>query len=122
MNLVNFLFGWGDIKKDIALIVEGFVRSLFYTINSFVYEMIDYFYKIFILLCNGQLLDSEKLTNLFSRVGLLLGIVMSFRLALSFIQSSLTIHLTFYRISTILWLTQQHQINRLLCSTQAVPL
>ena len=88
MNSINFLaFFWDDIARDIVLIVDGMIRSLFYTICSAVYKMIYYFYNIFTLLCNGQLLDSDKLTNLFSRVGLLLGIVMSFRLALTFVQS-----------------------------------
>ena len=87
MNSIYYLSLWSDIKDSIVLTCLGMLRSLFYSICSFIYEMIYYIYNIFISLCNGQLLETDKLTNLFSRVGLLLGIVMSFRLALSFIQS-----------------------------------
>ena len=82
-----FLFGFKDIAEDLFLIVEGIFRGIFYSVCSLIYSMIYYFYKIFDLLCNGQLLQSEDLVNLFSRVGLLLGVVMAFRVAISFIFS-----------------------------------
>ncbi|MBR3161966.1 MAG: hypothetical protein IKF19_04475 [Bacilli bacterium] len=80
-------FGLDDIKADLFMLVEGMFRGLFYSLCSVVYKMIYYFYNVFTLLCNGQLLNSDELTNLFSRVGGLLAIIMFFRMAFTFIQS-----------------------------------
>ena len=62
------------------------IRSTFYFIDSLIYWLIREFYNVFIGLCNGQLLDSSTINSLFSRVGLLLGVVMMFRVAFSFVQ------------------------------------
>ncbi len=86
MNFISFLFRWKDLTQP-SVIFEGGLRAIFYSICSLVYKMIFHVYNIFLSLCNGQLLETDQLTNLFSRIGLLLGIVMSFRVALSFIQA-----------------------------------
>ena len=89
MNSMLFLakFSFGDLVGDLKLIVVGMIRQLFYTICSAVYMMITYVYNIFIMLCNGQLLRPSEINELFSRVGVLLGIIMILRVILSFIQS-----------------------------------
>lgn len=72
---------------DTALnILEGLLRSLFFWINEILYKMISDLYDVFISLCNGQILDNDTLNGLFGRIGMLLGVVMMFRVAFSFVQ------------------------------------
>ena len=49
--------------------------------------MIYYFYNVFEVLCNGRLLNTDSINQLFGRVSLLLGVIMLFRVAFTFIQA-----------------------------------
>lgn len=62
------------------------VRTLFYAICSFLYQLIIYLYNLFDMLSTGRILDNEFTSVLYSRVGLILGIIMLFRIIFSFIQ------------------------------------
>lgn len=90
MNNIFFLAEKGILDglwDGLGLFVEGLVRSIFYPICALVYKMIFYFYNIFEVLCNGKLLKSSELNMLFGRISLLLGVIMLFRVAFSFIQA-----------------------------------
>lgn len=71
---------------SLITVINAAIRSIFYSINSLLYRGVRSLYNVFIALCNGQLLDSETLNGLFGRIGLLLGVIMLFRVAFSFIQ------------------------------------
>lgn len=76
----------GKIKEGAMATFGALIRWLAFMVNQFLYEMISNLYDVFIALCNGQLLDSDTLNSLFGRVGMLLGVIMLFRVAFSFIQ------------------------------------
>lgn len=67
-------------------VIMSFIRIVFYGIDSMIYKMLRGFCNVFFALCNGQLLDNDAINSLFGRVGLLLGVIMMFRVAFSFIQ------------------------------------
>ncbi len=81
----NGVLDW--LWEALGMLGEGLLRSVFYPICALIYKMIYYFYNVFEVLCNGQLLNSEQLSKLFGRVSLLLGMIMLFRVAFSFIQA-----------------------------------
>lgn len=88
MNNIFFLKDWvGNFLEELGMLGEGFLRSIFYPICSFIYKMIYYFYNVFELMCNGQIIRSTELAKLFGRVSLLLGVIMLFRVAFAFIQA-----------------------------------
>lgn len=88
MDNMYFLLGfWANIKNEIGIAADGLMRGIFYSICSLVYKMINRFYSVFEVLCNAQLLESSELNRLFGRISLLLGVVMLFRVAFSFIQA-----------------------------------
>lgn len=82
-SLSNWLKSPGT---SLITVINAAIRSIFYSINSLLYRGVRSLYNVFIALCNGQLLDSDTLNGLFGRIGLLLGVIMLFRVAFSFIQ------------------------------------
>lgn len=82
-SLSNWLKSPGT---SLITVIEAAIRLILYTINSLLYRGIRSLYNVFIALCNGQILDSDTLNGLFGRIGLLLGVIMMFRVAFSFIQ------------------------------------
>ena len=73
-------------ENTVGFVLMTLVRTLFYNLCSLIYWGLRGFCNVFFALCNGQLLDTETLNSLFGRVGLLLGVIMMFRVAFSFIQ------------------------------------
>ena len=82
-SLSNWLKSPGT---SLITVIEAAIRLILYTINSLLYRGIISLYIVFIGLCYGQILDSDTLNGLFGRIGLLLGVIMMFRVAFSFIQ------------------------------------
>ena len=84
-----YMLSWIDEIKELGFLglVESIFRGVIYSFVSMIYSMIRYIYNIFLMLCNGQILDSESINTLFGRVGLLLGVIMLFRVAISFVQA-----------------------------------
>ena len=64
------------IKRCISLLL----------ILMLVVSYILYVYNIFEALCNGRLLDNDTIMNLFSRIGVILGVIMLFVVSFSVIQ------------------------------------
>ena len=73
-------------ENTVGFVLMTLVRTLFYHLCGLIYWGLRGFCNVFFALCNGQLLDTETLNSLFGRVGLLLGVIMMFRVAFSFIQ------------------------------------
>lgn len=85
--MINFLlWNWSNFKEEAPLTLWGGVRTLFYSINSYIYRLIIELYDVFMLLCRGKLLDSNALNALFGRIGVILGLVMFMYVAFSFIK------------------------------------
>lgn len=62
------------------------VRTLFYSICTLVYKLIIYLYNLFDMLSRGRIIDSDFMNILYSRIGLILGLLMFFKISFSFIQ------------------------------------
>ena len=76
----------GEVADGAMATFGAVFRWLAFLINQLLYTMISNLYDVFIALCEGQLLDSDTLNELFGRVGMLLGVVMVFKVSFSFIQ------------------------------------
>lgn len=81
-----FLGFFDNIKDGLFHAVIFIFRYLFLTIDKYIYQFIVFAYNIFIRLTSGKLLDSGEINKLFGRIGLILGLIMLFRVAFSFIQ------------------------------------
>jgi len=74
------------LRSDLgASILESF-KTFMYSICAFIYELIIHLYNLFDMLCHGRLMDNELMQQFSQRIGLILGLVMFFRVAFSFIQ------------------------------------
>lgn len=62
------------------------LRSLFYWITSYIYELVALLYRLFENFCNARVLNDKLLGILSQRVGLVLGVVMLFYVILSFVK------------------------------------
>lgn len=81
------VFSWKDIIVDgLGRALESIARYLFFFIGKFIYSAIRYVYNIFVALCNGRILDNDSIMALFSRIGVILGVVMLFVVSFSVIQ------------------------------------
>ena len=69
---------WGTIQK--------MLRSAFYTVNTIIYTFFATLYKVFELLCNGRLMQMEEFELLAKRSGILLGVIMLFRVIFEFLK------------------------------------
>lgn len=69
---------WGTILKAL--------RSLFFSINELIYKFVAILYNMFEALCNARLLSSGEFGILAEKIGVLLGIIMLFKVMLEFIQ------------------------------------
>lgn len=72
----------------LELILSG-IRILIYWLSGLIYELIVWFYDIFMKLCNSRLLDVEILKIIAERIGVVLGLVMLFIVIFSAIQMML---------------------------------
>lgn len=67
--------------------VEQALRTLMGNINAIIYSLIDYLYNVFIYLSKAQILESDFIQSIYSKVGMILGLFMIFKLTFSLIQS-----------------------------------
>ena len=82
-----YFLSWKDDVWDILThLLESLARNLFFFIDRFIYDAIRYVYNIFLALCNGRILDNDSIMALFSRIGVILGVVMLFVVSFSVIQ------------------------------------
>lgn len=83
LEIPNF---WEGVASTIGGTVFDAIRSLFYLLDTVVYNIIIYLYNWFLMLCNGRLLDNEVVQTISSRFGLILGIFMFFTVAIAFLR------------------------------------
>lgn len=89
---MNFLISITELGGDLTS-ADGakaaaikVARSLFYLINSLIYEIITNLYTLFEYICNARLLQSEQFQSISEKIGLILGMIMLFRVIFNFIQ------------------------------------
>ena len=78
-----FLDGFWD--KVGGAIVDA-LRSLMLSLCDIIYKLIVFFFEIFMTLGNAQILSEITLSEFYTRVGLILGLFMIFRVTFSLIQ------------------------------------
>lgn len=89
---MQYLVWWNPstwLSDGLEMIAGGIqhaLRSLFYLLDKFLYQLVIDLYNTFELLCTSRLLDSMLMNEISRRVGLLLGIVMIFMVVFSFIK------------------------------------
>lgn len=76
----------GEVAEGALGTIEVAVRSLCFSISSFLYQLMIGLYNIFELLCTSRLLENDVLSMISSRIGLILGIVMFFYIAFAFVK------------------------------------
>lgn len=75
------------ILSDIGDAVVQAFRSLSGLIAALLFDFLTYLYDIFILLTNVNILDNDFVNAIYTKVGLILGIFMLFKLTFSLIQT-----------------------------------
>lgn len=69
-----------------AGVFKSMIRTLLASLCDFVYSGIIMFYQLFMAVGDATILTSTDVQKIFNRVGLILGIIMMFRLIFSFVQ------------------------------------
>lgn len=69
-----------------AGVFKDMIRTLLASICDIVYRLIIVFYQLFMAIGDATILTSADIQKIFNRIGLILGIIMMFRLIFSFVQ------------------------------------
>ena len=77
---------WSNPIAGIGSAALDGLRTLCYWLDTMLYKLIIYLYNLFEKLCNGEILSSDIVETISSRVGLILGVFMFFMVAISFIR------------------------------------
>ena len=73
----------------ISFSISQALRTLMGEIIALIFSLIEYLYSVFIYLSKAQILENEFIQSIYSKVGMILGIFMVFKLVFSLIQSLL---------------------------------
>lgn len=69
-----------------AGVFKDMIRTLLASICDIIYRLIIVFYQLFMAIGDATILTSADIQKIFNRIGLILGIIMMFRLIFSFVQ------------------------------------
>lgn len=75
------------IFDDISNSVGVALRSFFGHLVALIYNLIEYLYKLFDYISRAEILDNEFIQSIYSKVGLILGLFMLFKLVFSLVNS-----------------------------------
>lgn len=67
-------------------IMLSLIRTILMAFCNVIYKLIIYVYELFIAIGSATILNSDQIQVIYNRVGLILGIIMIFRLIFSFVQ------------------------------------
>ena len=84
--MVQLLFGLGTDTADVN-VVSNALRMLCSMLDRVVYELIVIIYQILFNIADATILSSEFIKDFYSRVQLILGVFMIFKLAISLLQA-----------------------------------
>lgn len=62
------------------------LKTFAYSVCIYVYQLIIFLYDMFDMLCHSRILENDLLEQISTRIGLILGLIMLFRVSFSFIQ------------------------------------
>ncbi len=74
------------VDAEESSLLLSLIRTLLLNICNIIYKLIITFYELFLAVGDATILNNEQIQPIFSRVGLILGIIMLFRLIFSFVQ------------------------------------
>ena len=77
---------FGKVFEGIGGAILDGLRSLCFSIDKLIYELIINLYNLFIILCNGQIISSTMVQMVMKRVGYILGVIMLFIVLISVLQ------------------------------------
>lgn len=76
-----------SIFSDIGFSIEQAIRSLTGKIAADLYNLIIYLYNLFLIIARAQILDNKYIQGVYTRVGMILGLFMIFKLLFVLIQT-----------------------------------
>lgn len=74
------------VDAEESSLLLSLIRTLLLNVCNIIYKLIITFYELFLAVGDATILNNEQIQPIFSRVGLILGIIMLFRLIFSFVQ------------------------------------
>ena len=74
------ILGIGDAIKQALRTFSGRIAAL-------IYELIDNLYSVFIYISRAQILENDFIQGIYKKVGMLLGLFMTFKLIFSLVQA-----------------------------------
>lgn len=74
------------LVTDLGASILESMKIFTYSICTYIYQLITFLYNIFDMLCHSRILGNDLLEQISSRVGLILGLIMLFRVLFSFVQ------------------------------------
>lgn len=74
------------VDAEESSLLLSLIRTLLLNVCNIIYKFIITFYELFLAVGDATILNNEQIQPIFSRVGLILGIIMLFRLIFSFVQ------------------------------------
>lgn len=74
------------LVTDLGASILESMKIFGYSICTYIYQLITFLYNIFDMLCHSRILGNDLLEQISSRVGLILGLIMLFRVLFSFVQ------------------------------------
>lgn len=88
ISFAGMLGDWlsSSVGNGVPGILDIGIRSLAFSIATFIYKLIISFYNIFEKLCSGRFFDSSMLKDFSERIGVILGVVMLFITIFSMIK------------------------------------
>lgn len=81
-----FLDLWDSIWDNLSVLINSILRLIFFAVDKIIYKLIIYLYKIFEIFCHVRLVNGDIISDFASRLGVILGVVMVFIVALSFVK------------------------------------
>lgn len=75
------------IGDEIGNVISTGLRTFFGNVVAPIYELIEYLYKLFDIISRTEILENDFIQNIYSKVGLILGLFMIFKLMFSLVNS-----------------------------------
>ena len=66
--------------------IQNALRDVFFAIDKIVYMLVAFIYKVFYYLATAKFMSDDIVTGIISRIGIILGVVMLFKTAISLLQ------------------------------------
>lgn len=78
---------FAKVGDTIGSLLLNLIRNLFYFLNEQIYKLLIWMYNMFDLLCNAQILSSDIVQSIATRIEVLLAVIMLFVVSVSLIRN-----------------------------------